>query len=141
MCDSYLRVRGFAGLRAIDMAFVLGKLSVHLEECRRYSAFSASRDVLARDLWPGKVAIMSKERDLSTDTLFSAKMVPIDAEEMTEWMSVDLQPELSQAFVYIRSDVVGVDSFGGPPEGLELVVRLQGVISEVNLNVNGDWDG
>lgn len=104
-----------------------------------------------------------QERSLDPLTMSPAKLVPDDREDMTEWLWVDLQPELGRALVYIRDDVsegerttleaapaattaeVPVDEpTAGAVEDvgpLELVLRLQGLIADMNMNVGGDWDG
>ncbi len=110
-------------------------------------------------MWPADVGVIAQERALDPLTMSTAKLVPDDREELTEWLWVDLQPELGQALVYIRSDVTDGEATGsegkqvgsrgegdsgvaeGDGEPLELVLRLQGLIADMNLNVGGDWDG
>ncbi len=123
----------------------------------------ANKTKLCRDMWPSGVGVLVQERSLDVSTMSAAKLVPDDREDLTEWLWVDLQPELGQALVYIRSDVVEGEGaqldgeqvpatketsaadpdkgVGGDGEPLKLVLRLQGLIAEMNLNVGGDWDG
>ncbi|KAI9058814.1 hypothetical protein FKP32DRAFT_1680520 [Trametes sanguinea] len=96
--------------------------------------FLADKDTLCRDLWPENVGQVVQERSLSVADLPEYRKVPEDAEDLAEWLWVDRQDALAQALVYVYTDT-DVDE----PE--ELVVRLQGVISQANLAVGGNWDG
>ncbi|KAI0819445.1 hypothetical protein BC628DRAFT_1423790 [Trametes gibbosa] len=96
----------------------------------------ADPSTLARDKWPQHIAHIAQESSASCDNLGAARLVPYDDEDLSEWLWVDHQPEMSRALVYIRQDVAGVND-----GNVEVVVRFQGVIAEMNLNIGGNWDG
>lgn len=118
------------------MAFVLGELSLLFPDAV-CSQPPADPVTLARDMWPDNIAVIGQETESTAATLLASRMVPNNDEELTEWMWVDHQPEMSRALVYIRQDVDGADT--GLNE--EVVVRFQGVIGDLNVNVGGNWDG
>lgn len=117
----------------------------------------ANSTTLCRDMWPSGVGVLVQEKTLTASNVPPARLLPRAIEDLTEWLWVDLQPELSLALVYIRSDVEGGTSVSDPdvaatvgvveeqdaqaPEHVELVIRLTGLIADMNLNVGGDWDG
>ncbi|KAH9858956.1 hypothetical protein C2E23DRAFT_699449, partial [Lenzites betulinus] len=97
---------------------------------------AANATTLARDMWPDKAAHLIQENTISASTLVDARMVPISVEDLSEWLWVDHQPEMSRALVYVRQDVEGAGD-----TNLEVIVRLQGVIADLNMNIGGNWDG
>ncbi|KAL1940343.1 hypothetical protein VTO73DRAFT_8915 [Trametes versicolor] len=117
----------------------------------------ANSTTLCRDMWPSGVGVLVQEKMLTASNVPPARLLPRAIEDLTEWLWVDLQPELSLALVYIRSDVEGGTSVSDAdvaptvgvveeqdaqaPEHVELVIRLTGLIADMNLNVGGDWDG
>ena len=82
---------------------------------------------------------MLQEGQLSVDNLPRSKKVPNDAEQLAKWLYVDPQPGLSMASVCLREDVADHAEVG--PEGVKVVVRVQGVLLDMNLAVGGTWDG
>ncbi|KAH9884300.1 hypothetical protein C8Q73DRAFT_661185 [Cubamyces lactineus] len=104
----------------------------------------ANTMTLARDLWPKSIGRLIQEGQTSIDNLPSARKIPTTPEALAEWLCVEPMPSQGQAAVYIRSDVPGVAQLNEGSthdDPLELVIRLQGVIADMNLNVGGDWDG
>ncbi|KAI0648461.1 hypothetical protein C8Q79DRAFT_1008780 [Trametes meyenii] len=101
----------------------------------------ADENTLARDLWPDQIGSTIQERGCNTQTLPSSRKIPSDVDQLAEWLWVDHQPQLSSAYVYVRSDVDG-EGVGKHAEGdVQLVVRFQGVITDMNLSLGGNWDG
>ncbi|KAI0332376.1 hypothetical protein GY45DRAFT_1369313 [Cubamyces sp. BRFM 1775] len=94
----------------------------------------ASDTTLARDLWPASIARLKQERDVSAATLPAVRKVPTGVEHIAQWLWIDQQPELSQALVFVQGE-------GAADSSQELLLRVQGAISEMNLAVAGDWDG
>ncbi|KAI9063182.1 hypothetical protein FKP32DRAFT_1572268 [Trametes sanguinea] len=101
----------------------------------------ADKTHLARDLWPEKLGQVHQERDLTVATLPDARKLPEELEELAEWLWVDRQDALSQALVYVHGDVEGTGTSSGNNAPVELVLRIQGVIADMNVAIGGDWDG
>ncbi|KAI9061417.1 hypothetical protein FKP32DRAFT_1575994 [Trametes sanguinea] len=100
----------------------------------------ANKTTLSRDLWPEDISVLQSERTLTAESLPSSRIVPLDEDQIASWVCVDMQPELGQALVYVRQDdVASGSSLAG--ESVELLVRVQGVVQDINLSVGGDWDG
>ncbi|KAI9060907.1 hypothetical protein FKP32DRAFT_1550013, partial [Trametes sanguinea] len=92
---------------------------------------------LARNIWPENIGQIVQERELSVASLPSSRKIPDNLEDLAEWLWVDRQDHLSQALVYLYDDVDGVDASAS----VELVVRVQGVIADMNVSLSGTWDG
>ncbi|KAI0349495.1 hypothetical protein OH77DRAFT_1525010 [Trametes cingulata] len=101
----------------------------------------ADKNTLARDLWPGEVGKIAQERELTSGNLRGVRLVPTELEELADWLWIDNDTGMSQLPVFVRSDVDGFEEVCHAGDTLELVVRLQGRIGQMNLTIGGDWDG
>ncbi|KAI0357039.1 hypothetical protein OH77DRAFT_1399986, partial [Trametes cingulata] len=97
---------------------------------------AADTDQLARDLWPDGLGQMIQEKELALSTLPEMRKVPLNAEDLADWVVVERQPGSSRALVYVRGDEATASEADE-----ELIVRLQGVIMDMNLTLGGNWDG
>ncbi|KAI1786952.1 hypothetical protein LXA43DRAFT_1098726 [Ganoderma leucocontextum] len=99
--------------------------------------FKADDRTLARDKWPADIGRVLQEREKSATNLPRSKLVPCERRDLPTWLCVETQPDQGRAVVLFRSDV----ECGEDDAGVEITVRLQGVISEMNLGPSGSWDG
>ncbi len=95
---------------------------------------AADEHTLARDLWPDGIGKLKQDKLVTISTLPAARVVPHDALALPDWICVEPQPYLSRALVSVQGTVEGA----APDVGL--VVRVQGVIADMNLLVMGNWD-
>ena len=63
-------------------------------------------------------------------------MIPTTLDGVMEWLATDAQRRRGRAFVVNRPTVPGVNG-----AVKQIVIRLQGVVSNVNLKFAGSWDG
>ena len=89
---------------------------------------------LARDFWPEHAGRLDQDKHLDLTNLPKTRIVPRDIQALLHWLYVDPLAPGQRGHVYVRSDVAGADGM------LELVVRIQGIIQDVNLSLVGDWD-
>ena len=95
----------------------------------------ADATTLACDLWPEKKGRLLQEGQVSVEQLPSTKKLPLDADGLSKWLYVDPQPHQSDALVCLQ------DGAQPSQNGLEVVVRIQGVVADMNLAARGTWDG
>lgn len=91
-----------------------------------------------RDLWPGDIPVLQGRPEVLTPS----EVVPIEFEDLCEWMFVEGRGS-NRPIVIICPSSVSEDPFVDTtdPENVELVFRIQGVVEEINLQAIGDWDG
>nr|VWP02227.1 N/A [Ganoderma boninense] len=99
--------------------------------------FKTDERTLAIDQWPNRIGYVIQEGEKAVADLTPSELVPCDIRSLPSWLCVERQTELGRAVVIFRSDIKS----GEQDAGVQIAVRLQGVISDMNLALGGNWDG
>ncbi|PIL24291.1 hypothetical protein GSI_14044 [Ganoderma sinense ZZ0214-1] len=97
--------------------------------------FKADEKTLACDAWPGEIGRVMLER--GKKVFPRHKLVPCDIEEVPTWLCVETDPDKGKALVMFRTDVAS-DMQG---DALPITVRVLGILTDMDLSLDGDWDG
>lgn len=98
---------------------------------------SADQRTLAKDEWPSGIGRVLQEGVKAVHELAPARLVPCDIHDLPNWLCLECQPNLGRAVVVFRTDVKS----GEDESVVQVGVRLQGIISDMNLALGGNWDG
>ncbi|KAL1945773.1 hypothetical protein VTO73DRAFT_1775 [Trametes versicolor] len=93
----------------------------------------ASESQLARDLWPSGLGNPILDTEQKKD-LPAWRVVPADYESLCQWLYVDRDEASTPPKVLIHPAHHDV-------ENMELILRMQGIVADVNLNPLGNWNG
>lgn len=94
---------------------------------------AVSDSQLARDLWPAGLGKPTSDECQMKD-LPAWRVVPADYEALCQWLCVDRDDSSSLPKVLI-------DPAHHDAERMEMTLRLQGIVADVNLNALGNWTG
>ncbi|KAH9852845.1 hypothetical protein C2E23DRAFT_885220 [Lenzites betulinus] len=96
------------------------------------SFIAADAVQLARDLWPSGLGRPAQDKTELKD-LPTWKVVPASYEALCQWLYVDREDGEAVPRVLVHRE--------DEAEATEMILRIQGIVADVNLNPLGNWKG